>query len=93
MSGTIEYCKPSDKKQSICSPSDNDVWYKSSYNLLTWEIANPIYQSEYSLNIFFYYYKNYHYYQTISFKMLMLMMDTRLFILMIVFFRILMKQI
>lgn len=35
---------------------------------MTWEIANPIYQTEYSLNIFFYYYKNYHYYQTIGFK-------------------------
>lgn len=64
-----KYCKPNITTQSICSPLSNDLWYKGTYNLITWEIAYPYYRIPKSptLNIYFYYQEHYQYYHTVNF--------------------------
>lgn len=56
--------------QKICSPINNDLWYKDTYNLVTWEIAYPYYRipSSPTLNIYFYYQENYQYYHVLNFS-------------------------
>lgn len=55
--------------QNICSPKNKDLWYKDTYNLITWEIAYPYYKipSSPTLSIYFYYQENYQYYHTFNY--------------------------
>lgn len=81
--------------QKICLPINNDLWYKGTYNLITWEIAYPYYKipSSPTLDIYFYYQENYQYYHTVNFTNININDGYMLFILMIVFFQIIMKLI
>lgn len=56
--------------QNICSPKNNDLWYKDTYNLITWEIAYPYYKipSSPTLSIYFYYQENYQYYHIFNYS-------------------------
>lgn len=55
--------------QNICSPKNKELWYKDTYNLITWEIAYPYYKipSSPTLSIYFYYQENYKYYHAFNY--------------------------
>lgn len=69
MSETSKICSVSNNKQGICLPQNNDIWYKNTYNLITWSLSYQYYRKPESptLNIYFYYQENYQYYHTVNF--------------------------
>lgn len=69
MSESLKICKLTGTDNSICLPKNNDVWYKGTYNLITWSIMYPYYNIPKSptLSIYFYYQENYQYHHTLNF--------------------------
>lgn len=69
MSEQTKICSVSNNTQGICLPQNNDLWYKGSYNLITWSLLYTPYRKPESptLDIYFYYQENYKYYHTINF--------------------------
>lgn len=61
-------CNVKIANQPVCLPTNETIWYKNTWNFVSWDIKSPYYIKYNKLNLYFYYQENYKFYKTVSFN-------------------------